>query len=100
MQKKSPGGACNFIKKETLAQVFPGEFCEISKNTFFYRAPPMAVSGAFTRIFTVIVIHSDVKHKNRSKYQLYYHFYSFFIFFFCFLCVFPFTTIHEPQDCR
>ena len=24
-----------FIKKETLAQVFPCEFCEISKNTFF-----------------------------------------------------------------
>ena len=27
--------ACNFIKKETLAQVFSGEFCKISKNTFF-----------------------------------------------------------------
>ena len=27
--------ACNFIKKETLAQEFLCEFCEISKNTFF-----------------------------------------------------------------
>ena len=27
--------ACNFIKKETLAQVFSCEFCEISKKTFF-----------------------------------------------------------------
>ena len=27
--------ACNFIKKEPLAQVFSCEFCEISKNTFF-----------------------------------------------------------------
>ena len=27
--------ACNFIKKEALAQVFSREFCEISKNTFF-----------------------------------------------------------------
>ena len=26
--------ACNFIKKETLTQVFSCEFCEISKNTF------------------------------------------------------------------
>ena len=26
---------CNFIKKETLAQVFYFEFCEICKNTFF-----------------------------------------------------------------
>ena len=28
-------GACNFIKKEALTQVFSCEFCEISKNTFF-----------------------------------------------------------------
>ena len=27
--------ACNFIKKETLAQMFSCDFCEISKNTFF-----------------------------------------------------------------
>ena len=27
--------ACNFIKKETLAQMFSCKFCEISKNTFF-----------------------------------------------------------------
>ena len=29
------GLACNFIKKETLAQVFSCEFCEIVNNTFF-----------------------------------------------------------------
>ena len=34
--------ACNFIKKETQAQVFSCEFCEISKNTFFYRTPLVA----------------------------------------------------------
>ena len=27
--------ACNFIKKETLAQVFSCEFCKNSRNTFF-----------------------------------------------------------------
>ena len=27
--------ACNFIRKEILAQVFSCEFCETSKNTFF-----------------------------------------------------------------
>ena len=27
--------ACNFIKKETLAQVLSCEFCEISKNASF-----------------------------------------------------------------
>ena len=26
---------CNFIKQETLAQVFSCEFCEISRNIFF-----------------------------------------------------------------
>ena len=33
IQKKPE--ACNFVKKETLAQVFSCEFCEISKNTVF-----------------------------------------------------------------
>ena len=27
--------ACNFIKKESLAQIFSYEFCEMSKNTIF-----------------------------------------------------------------
>ena len=36
--------ACNFIKKETLTQVFSCEFCEISKNTFLYRTPLVAAS--------------------------------------------------------
>ena len=36
--------ACNFIKKETLAEVFSCEFCEISKSTFFYKTPPVAAA--------------------------------------------------------
>ena len=35
---------CNFIKNN-LVLVFFCEFCEIFKNTFFYRKPPMSVSG-------------------------------------------------------
>ena len=31
--------ASNFIEKETLAQVFFCEFCEISNNNFNYRTP-------------------------------------------------------------
>ena len=42
---KLQASASNFIKKETLAQVFSCEFCKISKNTFSYRTPPVA---AFT----------------------------------------------------
>ena len=29
---------------ESLVQMFFCEFCEIFKNTFFYRTPPLAVS--------------------------------------------------------
>ena len=36
--------ACNFIKKETLAQLFSCEFCVISKNTFSNRTPPVAAA--------------------------------------------------------
>ena len=36
--------AYNFIKKETLAQVFSCEFCKISKNTFSYITPPVDAS--------------------------------------------------------
>ena len=35
---------CSFITKETTALVFYCEFCEIYKNTFFYRAPPVTDS--------------------------------------------------------
>ena len=50
---KVAGDACNFIKKETLAQVFFCEFWEIYKNTFFYRTPlvPASVLRAFCKLF-------------------------------------------------
>ena len=38
------GLVCNFIKKETLAQVFSCEFCKISKYTYFHRTPLVAAS--------------------------------------------------------
>ena len=44
------------LLKKTLAQVFSCEFCEISKNTFFYRTPPVAASGWK---FTCKIILSD-----------------------------------------
>ena len=36
--------ACNFIKKDTLVQVFSREVWEISKNTFSYRTSPVTAS--------------------------------------------------------
>ena len=37
------------MNKETLAQVFSFEFCEIFKNTFFYRKPLVAVFVQFCK---------------------------------------------------
>ena len=37
----------NFIEKEFLMQVFSCEFYEISKNTVFYKALPVAASDRF-----------------------------------------------------
>ena len=36
--------ACKFIKKETLVQKISCELCEIFRNTFFYRTPPVVAS--------------------------------------------------------
>ena len=34
------GQVCNFVKKETLAQVLSCEFCKVTKNTFFTEPLP------------------------------------------------------------
>ena len=50
--------ACNFIKKETLAQVFSCEFCKFSKNTFSYRAHSMtaSINGQFKIVSLVVLM--------------------------------------------
>ena len=45
ISQNSQENTCNFNNKETLTQVFSCEFCEIYKNTFCYRIPPLAVSA-------------------------------------------------------
>ena len=41
--------SCNFIKKETLAQVFSCEFCGVSKHTFFqFLRTPLVAASALT----------------------------------------------------
>ena len=54
--------ARNFIKKETLVQVFSCEFREIPKNTFFYRTLLVAasVSCEMIDIFTYVQIQDYV----------------------------------------
>ena len=47
---KLQASTCNFIKKESLAQVFPCEFCEIFKNTYFYITPLVAASDSSIKL--------------------------------------------------
>ena len=77
-----------FLKKETPTYVFSCEFCEIFKNTFFYRTPPVDASeytilsgGALTTgnvskknasgIWTKLICYSNIykKHLRRSTLQ-------------------------------
>ena len=48
--------ACNFIEKETLAQVLSCEFCEISQNTFFTKHPWTSASVCFDRSLSFPVV--------------------------------------------
>ena len=41
---KVAGQAFNFIKKETVAQMFSCKLCKISKNIFFYKTSLVAAS--------------------------------------------------------
>ena len=55
------------ITKETLARVFSYEFCKISKNTFFYRTPPVAASGqSLNWLFKSIIRGVFSKHLRQS----------------------------------
>ena len=56
----------NFIKKETLAQVFSCEFCEISKNTFSSRTPLVTASAMTFIHLGVYLCKSDVKTYSKS----------------------------------
>ena len=64
--------ACNFIKKETLVQVFFCEFCEIFKNTFLERTSQVAASyqqetrGHESEKSSGCYVTSSEHHKNES----------------------------------
>ena len=56
----------NFIEKESLAQVFSCEFCEISKNTFFYRTSLVAASVDSIAATSLKFINNVRTYKNRN----------------------------------
>ena len=58
---------CNFIKKETLTQLFSYEFCEICKTILLHRTPLVATSVSdnklisFFYFFSKILFNSELK---------------------------------------
>ena len=68
---KLQGSTCSCINKETLAQVFSCEFCEISKNNFLRRAPLVAASAAFFFFFFDLQI-SDILQARKWRLQLFF----------------------------
>ena len=65
--------AYNFIKRETLAQVLSCEFCEISKDTFSCRTPPVAASEIKWKDNERIFWISQEKFLLRSRLKLIFH---------------------------
>ena len=47
---------CQSLFFNNVAQVFSCEFCEISKNTFSYRTPPMAASVCYCCRFLILFL--------------------------------------------
>ena len=59
----------NFIKKETLAQVFSCEFCKISKNTFFTEHHWTTASSRFEYASELASKVKDVSFLSQFEYQ-------------------------------
>ena len=60
--------AYNFTKKESLAQVFPSEYCEnTKKNTFLYRTPLMAASDCPRWLYSMHAKPGKIKTSFKSK---------------------------------
>ena len=73
--------ACNFIKKETLAQVFSCEFCEISKNTFSNTTTLVADSEKPQKTLKIFIykIYNQLYIRTNLKTQLYTKLYASYI---------------------
>ena len=67
------GVACNFIKKETLAQVFSCEFCEIFKNIFLtehlWTTTSLFSTSPKTSFLQKQVLENTINKNHTSKYS-------------------------------
>ena len=60
--------ACNFIKRDTLAQLFSYEFCEISKSTFFteYLWTTTSVQKTSIQVFSFEFYKNNWRHLSKE----------------------------------
>ena len=62
--------ACNFVKKETLAQVFLCQFCEISRNTFYTEHfCTTASEKKITLSIHLLILQNGINYSNLQEYQ-------------------------------
>ena len=83
--------ACNFIKKETLAQVFSCKCCKIPKNTFFHRTPLVTVS-VFPCCYVVKQFFEIAYYTDIIFWKVFYEFtlkLETYLFVFNIICSFP-----------
>ena len=60
--------ACNFVKKETLVQVFSCEFCKISNNTFFTEHLWTTASGSYSASLPRALPIYYIKHHDKLEF--------------------------------
>ena len=65
-----------FTGKETLAQLFSCEFCEMSKNIFFHRTPLVPTSVWFTKCLLSFYFEPVFSYKYASTAFSFFIFYS------------------------
>ena len=68
---KLQASVCNFIKKETLTQVFSFEFGKISENTFSYRTPPVTASEKRLSLW-FLKTHKTFFHKRTASGKIFF----------------------------
>ena len=61
--QSSQAKAYNFIKKDTLAQVFSCEFCEFLSTPFFYGTPLLATSELHKIRLISLLIYESLKNE-------------------------------------
>ena len=96
--------SATLFKKETLAQVLSCEFCEISKNAFCYRTPPVAAFVRCRRKVAAAKIEKlkafIIKYYHSKTYSVQFHLFCLvnFSYFYFFIHGFQSSILHKLKN--